>query len=93
MTVINNQMYALHQMLSEPNPAAPPCKIIDVRPYEVLLECQGKTLALKYSTTPEDVEKAEPVEAVKEPTGKKTGSKNKPSGAKSSTKKTSKAGM
>ena len=66
LAVINNQMYALHQMLSEPNPAAPPCKIVDVRPYEVLLECQGKTLTLKYSTTPEDEE------AVKEPTEKKT---------------------
>ena len=94
LTVINNQMYALHQMLSEPNPTTPPCKIIDVRPYEVLLECQGKTLALRYSTvsTPEDEEDAEPQEAVKEPAGKKTGSIKKSSGAKSSTKK-SKAGM
>ena len=79
LAVINNHMYAMNQMLLEPNLQAPLCKIVDVRPYEVLLECQGKTLALEYSSaapksdsTPEDEEEAKSEEAVKEAPGKKT---------------------
>jgi hypothetical protein len=47
--VINGRLYAPEELLSASSPSTPPYKIVDVFPYKVLLEREGKTLELTYS--------------------------------------------
>jgi hypothetical protein len=61
LAIINNRIYGQHELIQDLGADAPPMKIIEVRPYEVILECQGNTLALKYSSTSAgDAKKPEP---------------------------------
>ena len=49
LALINGRLYAPRETLSTSNSSAPPYKIVDVFPYKVLLESEGKTVELKYS--------------------------------------------
>ncbi len=49
LALIDGRLYAPRETLSTSNPSAPPYKIVDVFPYKVLLESEGKTVELKYS--------------------------------------------
>ena len=49
LAVINGHVYAVRESLPASNSATPPLKIVDVLPYKVLLEGEGKALELTYS--------------------------------------------
>jgi hypothetical protein len=107
LAIINDRMYGLQELLRETDPGSPPCKIIDVSPYEVLLECQGKTLQLRYAnssppfmltdingqTEEEAASNEAQVDSPQQKTGKKPAVKKSSTDRKKSSKaKTSKAG-
>jgi len=47
--IINGQAYKRKDALKTLNPDIPPFVVAQILPYEVLLECQGKILHLRYS--------------------------------------------
>jgi len=49
LAIINGHAYKQKDTLKTQNPAIPPFVIAQILPYEVLLECQGKILHLRYS--------------------------------------------
>jgi hypothetical protein len=49
LAMINGRMYAVQETLRTGNSATPPYKVVDVLPYKVVLERDGKTLELTYS--------------------------------------------
>jgi hypothetical protein len=49
LAIINGRLYAPRETLAEPATPTLPCKILEVFPYKVLLECQGKQIELGYS--------------------------------------------
>jgi hypothetical protein len=50
LAIINNRIYGLQDTLADTEPGSPPCKVVGVLPYKVILECKGETLQLKYSS-------------------------------------------
>jgi hypothetical protein len=49
LAIINGQIYKQKDKLKQQNPSIPPFIVAQILPYEVLLECEGKTLHLRYS--------------------------------------------
>jgi hypothetical protein len=49
LAIISGQIYKQKDKLKQQNPSIPPFVVAQILPYEVLLECEGKTLHLRYS--------------------------------------------
>jgi hypothetical protein len=49
IAVVNGRQYSVQDLLRSASPAGPPLKIVNVLPHQILLQYEGKTLALRYT--------------------------------------------